>query len=171
MDGVINDEGITKKIFLNMNIKDLSNCLLVNKEWYKQIINIYKTKQQETIDDAKDCVMLCNKYIINENHDLLSTICYEMIDKHDLFLMLNWNKFSTNLIHHIDNVLKKKNDTTKMNIFRNELEAHRNKMLYICRYTIDLYKYTKITLKNVLNGKGLQNKTKDEIISMLKKIK
>lgn len=168
---ILNEENILTKIIDYIDIKDVINLSIVNKTLYQKIYKIYKEKIQITIKNAKECVLLCEKYMLNENYDVLSTICYEIIDNHSLFIMLNWKNFSTNLINHIDQILKNKNNKKNINLFQNELEEHRNKLIYICRHSVDLYKYNIKTLINITNCKGLQNKSKYEIVNKLKKIK
>lgn len=148
---VLNNEKIINSILSNFNEKELVKVFLINKSFYKCAYFLYHKRKQIAIQNAKESIEFYEKYEKHISPDILSTMCFELLNNHMFFLSLNWNNFTKRLIHDIDKIVKQKQiHDVKLNLIIPELVRNRNKIILSCQKHVDLFKYSVTELRMML---------------------
>ena len=154
-------------LFSFLDVQSITTCLLLNKTLYKIVKDLFAKLKLQKIRNAQESVSLYSQFNTSKQSHIIATVCFEVLNNHEMFLKMNWKDFTKELIENIDKrILINKNDP-----FYNELKLYRNKLIILIIQKIDLYKYNIRELKSMLkmkNTKKYHTKNKDNLINILK---
>jgi hypothetical protein len=167
-----NDTYIINIILSTLNEKEILNMFLINKTFFECAYKLYQKRKHDALKDANECITFYTNIEKSLSPDMLSTICFELLNSHSFFLTLNWNNFTNRLIEDIDNIVKQKNESNiKLNMIIPELVWNRNRIILYCKKHVDLYKYSTKDLRLMLKQtehKNINKLKKQEMIFLLK---
>tara|TARA_Y100000389_G_scaffold183058_1_gene200175 strand:- start:224 stop:652 length:429 start_codon:yes stop_codon:yes gene_type:complete len=104
------------------------------------------------VNRAKESILFFDKLQNNNSKhpDILATFCFEMLKEHVVFLKMNYNNFTMNVIDRLDDYIQCKSNS--LNVFTKELTLYRDQLIIKVIKNVDLYKYNTTDLK-ILNKK------------------
>lgn len=124
------------------------------------------------INQARESMLFFDKLQCNDSKhpDILATFCFEILKEHSVFLKLNHNNFTMNVIDKIDDYIQCKNN--RYNVFTKELQTYRDELIFKVMRCVDFYKYNVHDLKKLnkkIGEKGYHSLKKKELIMKLKR--
>lgn len=156
-------------VFPFMDLKDITSCMLLNKQFNGVIKNLFYKKKKDSIKCVEESVNLFYSFHNSKHFDILATLCFELLQNHCFFLKMNWKNFTKDIISSINQKIRFQ--LPNENPFYKELLFYRNNLILLIPHQIDLYMYNKGELIDILkikSGKSCHSKNKHNIILMIK---